>query len=392
MTRRRIVLVTGPDAGHAFPIIGLAVALRDRGHEVHVGSGSGNRSFIEGEDLGYLDLPLLAPTPGDADIAHRIWNRAAEMAPPLADLIDERVGRPDIVISDTLTRAGAWAADLLAVPWVEMVPHHLVHVSDDLPPHGLGLRPSRAPWRRWNDARIRAAQRASRAQGWDAARAARRRIGLDGLSQPRSTLVCAVPAIEPPRSDWPEGTYLVGSMGWEPPWGPLEPPPGTEPLVLVTDSTASTVESSVAAAALDGLEHAGVRVVVTSTRHDLQPWGNGRSVVGRSAHGPLLAHASVAVGPGGGGFVAKALTAGVPLVTVPLMGDQRETAGRLRSAGLGLSLRPGNLRPGSLRRAVLRVLADDRFGRNAQRAARYASELGPEVAADLVESVVGGGS
>jgi len=391
MNPLRIVLVTGPDAGHAFPIIGLGVTLRDRGHDVHVGSGIGHSKLIEEAGLAFFDLPLLAPTPQDADISHRIWTRAAEMAPPLADLIADTIGQPNVIVSDTLTRAGAWAADLLGVPWVEMVPHHLVHVSDDLPPHGLGLPPSRTPWRRWNDGRIRAAQRRSREQGWDAARTARQRIGLEGRSHPACTLVCAVPAIEPPRSDWPNATHLVGSMGWDPPWGPLEPPSGPEPLVVVTDSTASTVHGSVAEAALAGLEHAGVRLVVTTGRTDLSTWSNGRAVIGRSGHGPLLAAADVAVGPGGGGFVAKALTAGVPLVLTPLMGDQRETAGRVHHAGVGVSLRPGNLRSGSLRRAVLRVLADKRFRQTARRAARQAAQLGPELAARLVEQEAAGG-
>jgi UDP:flavonoid glycosyltransferase YjiC (YdhE family) len=165
----------------------------------------------------------------------------------------------------------------------------------------------------------------------------------------------------------------------------LEPPSGREPLVLVTDSTASTVDGSVGEAALDGLQHAGVRLVVTSGRTDLAGWPSGKAVVGRSAHGPLLDQAAVAVGPGGGGFVAKALTTGVPLVIAPLQGDQRETAGRVRHAGVGVALRPGSPSPGALRRAVLRVLTDDRFRRAARRAAKEAASLGPEVAADLVE-------
>lgn len=385
MSPLRIVLITGPDAGHAFPSIGLAVALRDRGHDVAVGSGIGAKKLIEGEGLAYFDLPLLAPTPDDADIAHRLWTRAAEMAPPLAELVSDTIGTPDLVVTDTLTRAGAWAADLLGVPWVELVPHHLVHLSKDLPPHGLGLGPARSPLRRWNDRRLREAQRRSWADGARASRRARATIGLDERSEPVATLVCAVPAIEPPRSDWPRDTWLVGSLEWEPPWGPIEPPPGREPLVLVTDSTASTVEGSVGEAALRGLERAGVRLVVTTGRTDLAGWPNGKAVVGRSAHGPLLERAAVAVGPGGGGFVAKALTAGVPLVLTPIQGDQRETAGRVRHAGVGVSLRPGNLRAGSLRRAVLRVLADDRYRRAARRAAKEAATLGPGLAADLVE-------
>jgi UDP:flavonoid glycosyltransferase YjiC (YdhE family) len=383
----RVALVAGPDPGHAFNAIGVGATLARRGHDVTVATGTPHRTAVEGEGCRFVELPLLAPTSGDHDLGHRLWRRAGEMAPPLAERL--RPLRPDVVVADVLTRAGAFAAELLGVPWVELSPHHLYDPDPWVPPVGLGRRPARGRWRRRSDDRIRRAEAESRAAGAVLERETRALLGLPaGGGAPALRLLCTLPALELPRRHWPADTHLVGPVGWEPPWPPLVPPDGPAPLVVVTDSTASTVGRSLAATALAGLRHAGVRLVVTSGRDDLTPWPVG-CAVGRTPHGPLLDRAAVAVGPGGGGFVGKALVRGVPLVVVPLLGDQREAAGRVRHAGLGVGLRPGLCTPATLRLAVERVLTDPDYRRRAEAVAADARRrgLGAGLAADLVAGV-----
>lgn len=377
-----VAIVAGPDPGHAFPCIALACALRDRGHRVTVATGTVHRAAVRGEGLEFLELPLLAPTSRDADLGHRLWGRAVEMAPPLAAGL--AADPPDLVVADVLTRAGAFAAELLGRPWVELSPHHLMDPAPDVPPVGLGRRPSRSPWRRRDDARIRRLQARSFASGRRQEQAARDRLGLpaDG-GRPRARLLATLPGLEHPREHWPPDAHLVGAMEWDPPWPALEPPPGEGPLVVATDSTASTLGASLGRLALDGLRDTGVRLVVTSTRGDLVCWPG--AVVGRAPHGPLLDRAAVAVGPGGHGFVARALRRGVPLVTVPAIGDQRETAGRIRHAGAGLRVAPPRVTARRLRWAVLRVVHDPRFAIAARRIGDGARGLGPGYAAGLVE-------
>lgn len=386
----RIALVAGPDPGHAFNVIGLGATLAGRGHDVTVATGEIHRAAIEAEGCRFVELPLLAPTAGDEDMGHRLWRRAGDMAPPLARRL--RPLAPDVVVVDVLTRAGAFAAELLELPWVELSPHHLYDPDPWVPPVGMGRAPARTPWRRRSDARIRVAQARSTAQGAALEREVRARLGLPGDGgAPALRLLCTLPALELPRQRWPADAHVVGPMGWEPPWPPLPPPPQrSRPLVLVTDSTASTVRRSLAATALRGLRHAGVRLAVTTGRKDLEAWPHG-AVIGRAPHGPLLDAAAVAVGPGGGGFVGKALVRGVPLVVVPLMGDQRETAGRVRHAGVGVGLDPRLCTATTLRLAVERILTDPRYVRRAGEVAADAQRrgLGPDLAADLVERAAG---
>lgn len=388
--RVRVALVTGPDPGHAFNVLGLGAELAARGHQVTIATGTSHRRAVQAQGCEFVELPLLAATPGDADMGHRLWSKAGVMAPPLAARLRPR--RPELVVTDVLTRAGAFAAELLGLPWLELSPHHLYDPDPELPPVGMGRAPARSRRRHRSDERIRRAQQASVEDGRRLERRARSGMGLppDGPG-PLGRLLCILPVLELPRRRWPPDAHVVGPIGWEPPWAPLEPPAVEAPLVVVTDSTASTIGGSLAATALRGLRHAGVRVAVTTARTDLPIWPAG-AAVGRGPHGPLLDGAAVAVGPGGGGFVGKALVRGVPLVTVPLMGDQRETAGRLRHRGLGVALPPRWCTPTTLRLAVQRVLADPRYRERAGAAAAEAERLGLGVAraATLVESAASG--
>lgn len=382
----RVAVVAGPDPGHAFPCLAVACALRDRGHDVLVATGTGHAAHVEGEGLTFVELPLLRADGPDRDIGHRLWRRPVEMAPPLAERL--RPHRPDVVVVDVLTRAGAFAAELVGAPWVEVSPHHLMDPDPAVPPVGLGRATSDRPWRRWDDGRIRRAQEASLAAGRGMERAARRDLGLpaDGGAA-RARLLATLPALEPDRETWPRDAHVVGPLEWEPPWPPLDPPPGDAPLVVVTDSTASTIRGSLAGVAARGLRGAGLRVVVTTGRADVP--GATDVVVGRGGHAALLDQAAVAVSPAGHGFVGKALVRGVPVVAVPLAGDQRETSGRLRHTGSGVWLPPWALAQATLRLAVLRAVHDPRLREAAQRVGASGRGLGAGRAAELVERAAG---
>jgi UDP:flavonoid glycosyltransferase YjiC (YdhE family) len=382
--RSRIAVVAGPDPGHALPALGLAAALRRRGHTVALWTGLGHDATAAAHGVEVHQLPLLAPTADDADIGHRLWIRAGEMAVPLA--ADLRRWSPAVVVVDTLTRAGAFAAELLGLPWVELVPHHLDDPDPDLPPIGLGRRPARTPVRRADDRRLVRLQLRSYQRGAAQAAAVAASLGLPDPGRPVLRLVGTLPALERPRGRWPEDAHVVGPLALDPVGALLAPPEGPDPLVLVTDSTASGVERSLGEVALRALDGLDLRVVVTSGR--LPPRRSSRRVVGAGPHRPLLDQAQLAVTFGGAGFTSKAVAAGVPLVVVPLQGDQREVAARLEDAGAGRTLPLRRLTPRRLRWTVVRCLADPEPRQAARRLADQAARLGPQVAADLVAQVL----
>jgi UDP:flavonoid glycosyltransferase YjiC (YdhE family) len=367
-------------------VLGVGAALVDLGHEARLWTGLGHDRTAARRGIGVEQLPLLAPSPDDADIGHRLWVRAGQMAVPLAEQL--RAFAPDLVLLDTLTRAGAFAAELLGLPWIELIPHHLDDPDPAIPPVGLGRPLARTPWRRADDRRIVRLQRRSYALGARQAAGVAAAIGLADVGRPVLRLVGTLPALERPRSRWPADAHVVGPLAVDPDLPELVPPEGDAPLVVVSDSTATGVERSLGEVALQALRGLDLRLVVTSGQ--LPPQRCRDVVVGPGPHRPLLAAARLAVGFGGAGFSSKAVAAGVPLVVVPLQGDQREGAARLVDVGAARVLPLRHLSPRRLRWTVVRALADRQAGAAAATLAREAAHLGPPVAARLVVRVLDG--
>ena len=103
----------------------------------------------------------------------------------------------------------------------------------------------------------------------------------------------------------------------------------------------------------------------------------------------VLRHASVFVTHAGMGGTMEGLDAGVPMVALPQMAEQRANADRVQALGLGLALDPEQLDTDNLWKAVGRV-ADDPAVR--ERLAWMRGEIseagGAHAAADAVEEVL----
>ncbi|GAB91967.1 putative glycosyltransferase [Gordonia rhizosphera NBRC 16068] len=324
------------------------------------------------------ELPGLAAQADDddTDAGAKLSHRAARIATALAPRLVER--RIDLVVSDVITVGGAWAAELAGIAWIELSPHPLYLPSKGLPPIGAGLEPGTGPAGRLRDAMLRTAARRSLRQGERQRERARGGIGLHGrCGHPVARFVATLPALEVRRPDWPADTHLVGPLLWEPTDDVFERPTGPGPLVLVAPSTASTGATdmaSVALAALSG-EALGmaVRVVVSALERPRGITGADGVVIGSARQDEILAEVDLVVCGAGHGMLAKALAAGVPVVTVPGGGDQWELANRVRRQGSGLLVRP--VEAGALASAVATVLSDPGFGEAARRAAASSSAV-----------------
>jgi UDP:flavonoid glycosyltransferase YjiC (YdhE family) len=102
----------------------------------------------------------------------------------------------------------------------------------------------------------------------------------------------------------------------------------------------------------------------------------------------LLPHCDLLVSQGGFSTVTGALAAGVPMVCIPLMGDQPENAARCAALAVGKSIGPGERTAGALRAAVREVLGDPGYRRNAERLRDAMAALpGPEYAVVLLEKL-----
>ncbi|WP_433672324.1 glycosyltransferase [Nocardia sp. CA-136227] len=363
----RVAVVAGPDPGHAFPAIALCERLLAAGDEPVLFTSP--RWFDAARDagIGVRRLKGLAPRAedDDSDAGARIHQRAAHISTEI--LPDLSAMLPELVVSDVLTAGGGMAAERLRLPWVELSPHPLYLQSKGLPPIGSGLAAGEGLRGRARDSVLRGLSSRAVRRGEVQREQARASIGLPAEDPgPDARLIGTLPALEVPRPDWPENAHLVGPLLWEPTSHILDLPPGDEPLVMVAPSTAQTGQVGLAEAALAAFEGAGVRVAISTLDTpptDLPSW----ATAGLGRQDELLRHASVVIGGGGHGLLAKTLLSGVPIVTVPGGGDQWELANRAARQGSSLFVRP--LTPEALRDAVKRILDDPAYKTAAESAA-----------------------
>lgn len=367
----RVVVVAGPDPGHAFPAIALCLRFLAAGDTPTLLTGTEWLSTARAAGIDARELAGLDPTDADddTDAGAKIHQRAARMAGLNVPLLRELA--PDVVVSDVITAAGGLAAELLGLPWIELCPHPLYRPSRGLPPLGSGLAPGIGLRGRLRDTVLRALTARSWREGLRQRSAVRVEIGLPADDPgPLRRLIATLPALEVPRPDWPREAVVVGPLHFEPTSSVLAVPPGSGPVVVVAPSTASTGAGGVAELALEALVPGevvpdGTRVVVSrlgGADVAVPPW----ATVGLGRQDDLLVHADVAVCGGGHGMVSKALLAGVPMVVVPGGGDQWEIANRVVRQGSAQLVRP--LTADALTASVREVLSSPRYRDAARRA------------------------
>jgi UDP:flavonoid glycosyltransferase YjiC (YdhE family) len=178
---------------------------------------------------------------------------------------------------------------------------------------------------------------------------------------------------------------------WEPPFAPVQPPPGDAPLVLIAPSTAQDPDHRLLRAALAGLGEEPVRVLATWNR---RPVGRPVALAANSRLVEWLSYAQTMPGcalvicHAGHGTLARALACGCPVLAVPHAGDMAENAARLDWSGAGVRLPWPLLSPLTLRLAARRALGNPALAERARDLAAWArSAGGARRAADLVEEL-----
>jgi UDP:flavonoid glycosyltransferase YjiC (YdhE family) len=378
----RVAVVAGPDPGHAFPALALCRRFLSAGDSPTLLTGTEWLDTAASVGVDAVELVGLNPTEldDDADAGAKIHQRAARMAVLNVPVLRE-LG-PDMVVSDVITACGGLAAELLAIPWIELNPAPLYRPSKGLPPIGSGLAPGVGIRGRLRDAVLRALTARAWRAGLRQRSAVRVEIGLPPADPgPLRRLVATLPALEVPRPDWPDEAVIVGPLHFEPTDTVLAIPPGDGPVIVVAPSTAKSGALGLAEVALEALRPGdvlppGSRVVVSRLGGDdvdIPAW----AVVGLGRQDELLAAADLVICGGGHGMVSKTLMAGVPMVVVPGGGDQWEIANRLVRQGSAQLVRP--LERDALAMAVTEVLSSPRYAEAARAAGATAAEVADPV-------------
>jgi UDP:flavonoid glycosyltransferase YjiC (YdhE family) len=390
-TRRFLVAAFG-DAGHAFPAIGLARALRARGHEVTVETWEHWREAVEGEGLGFTaaeEYKTFPPPPPGSDEGPS----AADAALALVPMLEEE--RFDVVVSDVLTVAPALAAERAGLKRATLIPHVYPVTEAGMPFFAVGAMPPRTPvgralWRTGLPV-LNGGLRRGRGE----LNQSREIVGLapvdrfhGGLSE-QLTLVATFPQLEYPRR-WPDHVHVTGPIWFEMPYPDVELPGGEGPLIVVAPSTAQDPDGRLVRVALEALADEPVRMLATTNRRGepVPPAPANAVVVDWLSYSQAMAPADLVICHGGHGTVARALAAGVPVICCPAVGDMAENAARVAWAGAGLMLPWRLTRLAPLRAVVWKALSDARYRIRAREIATWSREHdGPSAGAGSVEAL-----
>lgn len=385
----RILFAANPALGHLLPLVPLAQAARDAGHDVLVIGGAsladatrdaGLRQFVAGPP----DLPsVFARVPERQGLTGRrlaaaTWKGA--FAGVMAEAMSEGTlalagtWRPDLVVHED-SEQGTWiAAERLGIPHIALQATAW---------RGTGLRLSSEPLNRL--LRLHGLPEDPDLRAWH-------RFGF---------LTTRPPALHNAGDPVPAGARPIRPTapdvtGGEPVAWPTAPTEGRSRIV-VTMGTLMPGRAEAMSKIIDGLEALEVDVVAT-IGPDIDPAVLGaRRPTTRVARyvpmTPLLTGASLLVFHGGSGTMLAGLAAGVPLVVLPIAADQPENADRCREAGVAVVLEPDKRQSGDVRAAAATVLGDRRY---AEAAARIRDEIAamPEPASvvPVLERLVAVGS
>jgi hypothetical protein len=315
----RVLVVAAPLQGHLLPLVPLAFAFRDAGHDVLIASG-GDALDV---DLGGLPTRDIAPGFAFGRIAGRVMLRHPLLArrelagvggtavvgelfgaanATFADAVvtAAEAQHPDLVIYEPLAAAGAVAAGRLGAPGV--LQENNLFPAPDL----VAAVAASAPMRRF------------------------------AVGTPAATITVSPPSLVGHRAGMPMRAIPYSGGGDVPEWLLSR---GTRPRIIVSRSTVSgpgggdpTAAIIAAAPAVD----AEFVLVRPPGKTDQLP-ANVRTV-GRVPLDLVLPYAAGYVHHGGAGSVLGGLSAGVPQLVVPGPGDRRHNAEVVAKRGAGLAV------------------------------------------------------
>lgn len=307
----------------------------------------------------------------------------------------------DVVVVDTMIPSALFGAEAAGVPAAIVMHGPYMVPRGDVPPLGTGFMPASGGLGRLRDRSSAAVALAVFRSGMPSLNQARAEFGLaplrdmpDLMGKAGRVLVCSSPSYDFAPGSVPANVCYVGPQlddaartaaddSWAGPAG--------RPLVLVGLSSTVMRQEGLLQRAADALGQLQVRGLVTTG-----PAVDPAVIVARPnvtvtrwvRHADVLPYCSAVITHGGHGTVIKALSAGVPLVVVPLGRDQPDNAARVVYAGAGARLRK-KASVSALRAAVARVIEDPRYRAAAGRmASRLAAERDDNLVVDELEHVV----
>ncbi|MBU8895658.1 glycosyltransferase [Corallococcus sp. M34] len=394
----RILIATSPEKGHLNPMVGVAQWLRRMGHTVGWLCLPEPAPQLEHLGVELLHLPTARPaapaieTGGEA-LARLVQDEAAlgawirglllDAVPALIPSVREvvRAFRPDVMALDGMQYAAVLAAHAEGIPWAG-VSSALTLLEPEL---DLALL---------RNVRALAADRQAlfARYGFDA------RFRTCECLSPRLNTVFATEHLVGADARVPPATHLVGpsippeGRGDEVdfPWHRL----GDKPVVYASFGSQISWQPELFRLIAEAAAPLGVTLVLTAGElagTDFPDTLPGDVVaVPYVPQRQLLRRTSVFISHGGANSVMEAMTAGVPLLLLPVCNDQPVQAHFLEKAGAGRALSPSRMTVQECRAALSQLMAPESAIRSKVSAisAAYNARDGAREAAERIAGLV----
>jgi UDP:flavonoid glycosyltransferase YjiC (YdhE family) len=413
---RRIVITCLGSYGDVFPYIGVAKALRDRGHQPVVATSASYRPAVEQEGIAFAPLGPDVDLRNEAALARVMDARRGgevvvkEFVLPALDQMYEETQRlaerADVLVSHPLTFCTPAVAAARSMPWLGTILAPLSLFSDgDFPvlPALPGLAPAMRAWP-WLRRTVMGLVRRETAKWTAPLDALRARHALppagnpliEGQYSPHANLALFSRVMAEPQADWPPRTCVTGFVFYN---GPGALPAGLEsflaagapPVVFTLGSSAVGAAGRFYHESAEAAARLGVRAVLltggfAANRPARIP--EGVLLVDRAPHQLLFPRARAVVHQGGAGTTAQALRGGCPMLVVPHSHDQPDNAFRVARLGVARTLYPKRYTAARASQELRRLLEDPSYAERARQTARIvAAEGGADAAADAIASV-----
>ncbi len=382
----RFLFVVPPLMGHVNPARAVAATLAGRGHQVAwTGSEATLRPLLGAEATIYPTGSRIHRPQADLGLASvkSVWERfIVPFTRFTLPAVEKAVAdyRPDVLVTDQTTPAGALVAHRHGLPWAT-----LICSTIDLCRPYRGL-PKVEAWMSdqlaglWAAAGLPAAER------------------FDVRYSPYLVLAFTSRELTGPLLPPADGAHVrlvgpaFGERAGDPdfPWDWLDP---ARRHVLVTMGTLAddlAADFNARAVAAFAPLAAQLQAIVLGAPDADAGAAENVLMLPKAPVLRLLPKLDAVVTHGGLNTVCESLASGVPLVVAPIRHDQPVNAGLVTAAGAGVRIRFARARPAEVGAAVRTVLEDVRYAEAAGRIARsFAAAGGATGAAGHLEELAG---
>jgi UDP:flavonoid glycosyltransferase YjiC (YdhE family) len=418
---KRVVITCWGSHGDLFPYIGLALALKRRGHAPVVATNAGFRPEVEREGIEFAVVgpPIDPNAPNARELFERVMDpiRGNEvivrelLMPKLRQTYDELsavVPGADILIGHPIAYATPLVAERLGLPWMATVLAPLSFFSA----HDPAVMPN-VPWLNdvpavggWLASTLLKLARPMLATWVTPVAELRAELGLppgglpmiEGQFSPFGTLALFSRVLARPQPDWPPNATITGCVFYNGPESALAPEleeflAAGEPPVVFTLGTSAVGAAGrfyhESAAAAEQLKVRAVLLTGGFAQNRPERIPPGVLLVDRAPHQLLFPRASAVVHQVGAGTMHQALRAGRPTLAVPHGHDQFDNARRIRRLGIARTLLPRDYRAVRVATELNALLTEvDYRDRAALVAEAVRLERGADAAVDAIEQVL----